>query len=93
MLYIVLHQHGRNLATVGLQVKRERESAMTTTNKYTVKQEEAMMIQRIITAYSNAQTVLEQLSSVLKGLGLLKSGGNLDTNRVLEVAKAVRGDD
>ena len=59
--------------------------------KFSVKQEEAMMIQRIINAWSNAQTTVEQLTMVLNGLGLMKDSGGLDTDRVLAVAKAAQG--
>lgn len=51
---------------------------------------EALLVARLVNAYSAAQTVLEQLQPVMKDLGLLRENGSLNADRVLAVHTAAR---
>lgn len=54
--------------------------------------DEALLIARIVNAWSAAQNCVEQLTPVLKVLGLLKKNGQLDVDRVVAAQKAARGE-
>ena len=58
--------------------------------KLNVGKDEAQFISRLVQAWTAAQTVVEQLEPVLKGFGLLKDNGSLNTDRVLAIHKKAR---
>ncbi len=61
--------------------------------KFTGAKDEAQWLARLVTAWSSAQTVVEQLGPVLQSVGLLKENGALDTDRVLALhTKATGGE-
>ena len=64
-----------------------------TDEKLNAGQEEARFFNRLIVAWSSAQTVVEQLTPVLLSFGLIKESGGLNTDRVLAIQKKARGEE
>lgn len=56
-----------------------------------ITKDEARVVAHLVNAYSNAQTVVEQLRPVMDGFGLLKKNGALDADRVVKIVAKARG--
>ncbi len=60
--------------------------------KLNASEAEAQFMSRLVTAWTSAQTVVDQLKPVLEGFGLFKPNGCLNVERVLEVKAKARGE-